>query len=97
MILFLDEVERVAKIFKELIRKKHVRVYAQFDADGISSASIIIKTILRMGGSFELRVLKQLNSKTVNEITLNEGDLLIFLDMGSGQIDLLKTLLRRSI
>jgi len=96
MILFLDEVERVAKIFKELIRKKHVRVYAQFDADGISSASIIIKTILRMGGNFELRVLKQLNSKTVNEITLNEGDLLIFLDMGSGQINLLKNVIERT-
>jgi single-stranded DNA-specific DHH superfamily exonuclease len=61
MILFLDEVERVAKIFKELIRKKHVRVYAQFDADGISSASIIIKTILRMGGNFEFSCFSTLN------------------------------------
>jgi RecJ-like exonuclease len=96
MILFLDEVERVAKIFGELIRKKHVRVYAQFDADGITSASIIVKTLLRIGGNFELRILKQLNSKTVNEITFNEGDLVILLDMGSGQIDLLKSIIERT-
>jgi single-stranded-DNA-specific exonuclease len=96
IILFLNEVERIAKIFKEMIKSKHVRIYAQFDADGITSASIIIKTIIRLGGNFELRILKQLNSKTANEINFNEGDFLIFLDMGSGQINILKSVIEKA-
>jgi len=94
--LFLDEVERVAKIFKEIIKRKHVRVYAQYDADGITSASIIAKVLLREGCNFEIRILKQLNSKTVKDVVYTENDFLIFLDMGSGQINLLKEIVEKT-
>lgn len=94
--LFLEEVERVAKIFKELIRRKHVRVYAQYDADGITSASIIAKVLIRENCNFELRVFKQLNSKTVKDVSFSENDFLIFLDMGSGQINLLKDAIEKT-
>jgi RecJ-like exonuclease len=94
--LFLKEIERVAKISKELVRKKHVRIYAQYDADGITSASIIAKFLIREGCNFELKILKQLNSKSVKEIVYREDDFLIFLDMGSGQIDLLKDIIEKA-
>jgi len=94
--LFLDEVERIAKIFKEIVRKKHVRVYAQYDTDGITSASIITKVLLREGCNFEIRILKQLNSKTVKDVVYTENDFLIFLDMGSGQINLLKEIIEKT-
>jgi RecJ-like exonuclease len=93
--LFLKEIERVARISRELVRKKHVRIYAQYDADGITSASIIAKFLLREGCNFELRVLKQLNSNSVKEIVYGDDDFLIFLDMGSGQIDLLKDIIEK--
>jgi len=94
--LFLEEVERIAKIFKELIRRKHVRIYTQYDADGITSASIIAKVLIRENCNFELRVLKQLNSKTVRDVNFNENDFLIFLDIGSGQINLLKDAIEKT-
>jgi len=96
MSLFLKEIERVAKIFRELIKRKHVRIYAQFDSDGITSASIIVRTLLRENCNFEVKILKQLNSKTIKEVIFNENDLLIFLDMGSGQIDLLKEIIEKT-
>ena len=94
--LFLDEVERIAKIFKELIRSRHVRIYAQYDADGITSASIMAKVLIREGCNFELRVLKQLNSKTVKNVFFKENDLLIFLDIGSGQLNILKDIVEKT-
>jgi len=94
--LFFEEIERVAKIFKELIRRKHVRIYAQYDADGITSASIITEVLIRENCNFELRILKQLNSKTIREINFEDNDLLIFLDMGSGQINLIKEIIERT-
>ena len=94
--LFLNEVERIAHIFKELVKKKHVRIYAQYDTDGITSASIIAKVLLREGCNFELRILKQLNSKTVKDVVYRENDLLIFLDMGSGQINVLKDIIEKT-
>jgi RecJ-like exonuclease len=96
MSLLIDEIERVAKIFKEIIKKKHIRIYAQFDSDGITSASILVTTLLREGCNFELRILKQLNSKTVNDITFSNSDFLIFLDMGSGQINILKGIIEKT-
>jgi RecJ-like exonuclease len=93
--LFLDEVERIAKIFKELIKNKHVKIYAQFDSDGITSASMMAKALLRENCNFELRVIKQLNSKILKNITFNDNDFLIFLDMGSGQINILKEIIER--
>ncbi len=93
--LFLEEVDRIAKIFKELIRRKHVRIYAQYDTDGITSASIIAKVLIRENCNFELRVLKQLNSKTIRDINFNENDFLIFLDMGSGHLNLLREIIEK--
>ena len=94
--LILEEIKKIAEIFKKIIRKKHVRIYTQYDADGITSASIIAKVLIREGCNFELRVLKQLNSKTVKEVNFSENDFLIFLDMGSGQINLLKDAIEKT-
>jgi len=58
--LFLREVERIAKIFKSAIQDKHIRVFAQFDTDGITSAAIMTKVLIREGKNFELRFYKQL-------------------------------------
>jgi len=53
----------------------------------------MVKALLRDGINFELRVLKQLTSRT--NIEAEEGDLLLFLDFGSGQLQQLKQLFEK--
>jgi RecJ-like exonuclease len=94
--LLLDEIDRVAKIAKTIIREKNVKVFSQFDTDGVSSASILAKALAREGVNFQLRILKQLTTETFAEISADENDFLIFSDFGSGQLNLLEKLLDKT-
>ena len=58
--MFFEEIEKVAKIAKALIREKNVKAISHYDADGLSSAAIMTKTLTREGANFELHILKQL-------------------------------------
>ncbi len=88
--MFLDEVERISRIAISLIRIKQVKVISQFDADGITSASILIKALLRENANFGVRIVKQLTSDVIENLDIGEDDFLIVSDCGSGQLDFLK-------
>ena len=89
--LFLEHLSHAVNESKYLMGTKPVRIVAQFDADGITSATIICKMLLREGINFELRIVKQLTKEEIDDLE-TEGKMLIFLDCGSGQIDQLKHL-----
>jgi RecJ-like exonuclease len=94
--LFLEEVERVAKIFKSLIREKHVKIISHFDSDGICTASIITKAMVRENVNFELKIIKQLTTEEVPKLNVNKNDILVLTDFGSGQLDLLEDILNKT-
>ncbi|MDI6798837.1 MAG: DHH family phosphoesterase [Candidatus Aenigmarchaeota archaeon] len=94
--MFLEEIGRIAKIFKSLIKEKRVRIFSHLDADGICSASIISKTLIREGTNFELKILKQLTREEIKNLRIRESDFLVLTDFGSGQLDLLRDLLDRA-
>lgn len=94
--MFLDEIERIAKITKGIIKEKNVKIFSHFDADGIASASIISKMLIREGVNFQLRILKQLTQDSIEEIKFNEKDFIIFSDFGSGQLSSLKKLFEKT-
>ncbi len=88
--MFLDEVERISRIVKTLIKIKRVKVISQFDADGITSASILTEALLRENVNFRLRIVKQLTSDVIENLDIDEDDFLIISDCGSGQVNFLK-------
>jgi RecJ-like exonuclease len=94
--LFLEEVGRIAKIFKSLVKEKNVKIIAHLDCDGTSAASIITKALIRENVNFELKIIKQLTTEEVSKLNVNENDLLILIDFGSGQLDLLKDILDKT-
>ncbi|KYC52932.1 MAG: DHHA1 domain protein [Candidatus Methanofastidiosum methylothiophilum] len=65
-------------------RNSHIKVISHIDADGISAAAIMSLALDRMGISHEVHF-TPLDGIPSSEL----GDLTIFLDMGSGQIDYL--------
>lgn len=94
--MFLEEVERVAKIFKSLIKEKYVKIISHIDSDGICAASIITKMIAEENVNFELKIIKQLTTDEVSKLRVSKNDILVLTDFGSGQLDLLKDILNRT-
>ncbi len=68
------------------------RIYSHLDADGISSAVIIIRLLKSLGKLFHLTIIEQLTDEVINSIPLN-GPPIIFLDLGSGQLPRLNKLI----
>jgi len=94
--LFLEEIEKVAKIFKSISKEKNVKLLSQFDADGISSVSIIVKMLIRMNVNFQLRIYKQLTEQIADSLEIDKDDFLILTDFGSGQLDHFKKILEKT-
>ncbi len=94
--MFLDEIERVARVTKNLLKEKKVRVLTQFDADGVTSAAILTKALMREQSNFELHVLKQLTSDVIEKLDVKEDDLLILADFGSGQLGMLMGIIEKT-
>lgn len=94
--MLLEEIEKTAKIFRSIVKEKKVKILSQFDADGISSASIIVKMLIRLDVNFELRIYKQLTKGIIENLNIHENDFLILVDFGSGQLDSLKKILEKT-
>ena len=60
------------------------------DADGISSASVIGSALARARARFTLRIVEELREDVLEEISQLHPDVLIFSDIGSGYLDLIK-------
>ena len=76
-----------AKAAGELIKSYDtVRYVSHNDCDGITSAAIMSKALLREGKSFRLSFVKQLDARTLQEFAKEKNELTIFTDLGSGYI-----------
>jgi len=86
---FSDAVKHAAKIVD---KAEHVRVISHYDADGLAAGSVMAGAFRRMGKQFHLSMVRGLDGDAVDRIAKEGSANLLFLDMGSGQIDALETL-----
>ncbi|HLC39455.1 MAG TPA: DHH family phosphoesterase [archaeon] len=84
--MFEEQVQRTSKIFKAVAKQKKVKLFSHLDADGLCSAAIMTKMMLREGINFELKIAKQLTRDVIEKIEAGENDILLFTDLGSGQL-----------
>ena len=61
-----------------------VRVVSHYDADGIASAAILVKSLEREGKEFRVSFVKQLSEEIVKEVGEGSEMLVVFSDLGSG-------------
>lgn len=94
--MFLEQLQRTAKVFRTVARQKKVRLFSHLDADGLCSAAIITRMMLREGINFELRIVKQLTADVIEKIDASENDVFLFTDLGSGQLDRLQKLFEKT-
>ncbi|MDR3074666.1 MAG: DHH family phosphoesterase, partial [Candidatus Methanoplasma sp.] len=69
-----------------------IQVYSHYDADGISSASIIAKTLLRAGKEFRITLFTSLNDSNMEIIRGTLSKCIIIADLGASYIEQLDAL-----
>jgi len=79
-----DKADECARHIK---RHSEALVISHIDADGVTSAAIMCKTLEREGMDYTVRFLKKLDSAALNEIADLGKQLVIFTDLGSTVID----------
>lgn len=64
-----------------------IRLVSHFDADGLTSASIMIKAFIRAEKRFQLTVVKRITSEFIDSLERENPILVVFTDLGSGYLD----------
>jgi len=83
---FEAALQRAADDFKRLDNSKTVKLISNLDADGITSAAIMIKALERQNLAYSLCILHQLKDENAQELAEEDFDYYIFCDLGSGQL-----------
>ncbi|TGC10742.1 phosphoesterase [Methanolobus halotolerans] len=70
---------------------KYVRVISHNDADGLTSAAIICRALMKKGIRFHTTIVPMLDNAVVDMVieSAAEKDLVLFCDMGSGQSEII--------
>lgn len=76
-------------ILKSVEEDEGIHVVSHLDADGLSAAGIIGKSLYRLDGTFRIQIERWIDENLVNEIAVENPPLTIFTDLGSGYLDLL--------
>ncbi len=88
----ISAVCRRAEFLAEYI-KKHTSslLVSHIDADGLTSAAIMGKTLESIGMEYTLRFVRQLDPNVLEEIANQNPELVIFTDVGSGMLETIKS------
>ncbi|AOV95322.1 hypothetical protein AQV86_05390 [Nanohaloarchaea archaeon SG9] len=88
----VDDILEVAKPAAQRLKEYNgsIRLIGQYDADGISATAIAHRMLERLDKEFEYEIVKQLYEEDIERIADEDQDLLVFVDIGSGQSELIK-------
>jgi len=94
---FKESVQAAVNKFKELDKKKTIRLISHLDADGISACSILIKALNNDNRRYSISIVQQLNKNIIDDLAKEKYKYFVFTDLGSGQIEYLKEKLKDKI
>ncbi len=83
-----SEISRVSKIFLEKIKDQDIQIISHFDTDGISSAAIMVSCLRKLDQKFNLKIIKNLTKKIIEN--LSKTKITLFLDLASGSLEEIK-------
>src|SRR3989441_49090 len=85
----LDRARRAAGLTDDVAR---VRIFCHYDPDGTTSATILVRALMRRGKRIHATMAHALDRTSAARLQDESNELLIVSDMGSGQLDLLEGL-----
>ena len=90
---FSDSLKHALKIVNSAAQ---LRVVSHYDADGLSAAAIMTVALTRAHKRFHLTIRKGLEPGDIDTFAREGNEAILFLDMGSGQVDALEQLEAKS-
>ncbi len=88
---FLEYLREVSEEFQHYVDlAKRILIVSHIDADGLSSAALMLKYLYDQDKIVQLKFFHYLDKKAIDDILSVKKDMLIFLDMGSGYIEELR-------
>ena len=87
----MDFSQTLAQAAEKLILiEKPIKIISHIDTDGITSASILVRTLQKLDKNFSLSFVKQLSHKILFQLKQENYSIYIFLDLGSANIQEIK-------
>lgn len=84
--------KQAAAMLLSISPSSRIRIISHYDADGISAAGILCKTVHRAGYQFHATLMRNPFTKGFIRLKNEQNELIIFADMGSGQIETIEKL-----
>lgn len=82
------QIKSITEKFLESSKDKEIYLVSHFDTDGITSATLMIKTLKKLDKKFSVKILKNLEPKFIQ--SLPKDKLILFLDLASGSLNYLE-------
>lgn len=83
-------VKTAADKFGQIPENETIRFVSHLDADGLTSAAIIVKTLLRENRKYCLSIVPQLTEEVAIQLAVEPYSSFLFTDLGTGQFEILK-------
>jgi single-stranded-DNA-specific exonuclease len=82
-----------SELFLKIPKNKTIRVIGHLDADGICASAIIINALIKLNRRYSLTILPTITEETLKELIEEPEDYFVFVDLGSGNVDVLGKIL----
>ena len=79
--------KKASNMILSMPKSARIRVVSHYDADGITAAGILCTALYREGYDFHASLMRNPFTQGLERLRQEENEMIIFLDMGSGQID----------
>ena len=95
--LFKEDIKRVADEFKKIPRNEVIRIISHLDADGISSASLLVKYLNNDNRKYSISIIQQVKKEVLESIAREPYRYIVFSDIGSNALSQMEILFKDKI
>lgn len=82
--------DNICRVSTQMAKEDDFLVVSHHDADGMTACAIMVDLLNFLGKKSEFLIIKQLDSTTISKVKEHAKKTIVFTDMGSGQLGLLK-------
>jgi len=91
---FKQYIENSAKAFNTIDKKQTIRIISHIDTDGICSAGILTKALIRDKKKFSVTFVNYITQDFIVKLSQESHKNFVFLDLGTSQLKNIKTYLK---
>lgn len=95
--LFREDIKKAAEEFKKIPKSEVIRIISHLDADGISSASLLVRYLNNDNRKYSISIIQQIKKEVLESVAREPYKYIVFSDIGSNALTQMETLLKDKI